>query len=116
MGVRTRLRLRSVCAGAVMPFIVAGCGLMLGACSIPIADLPLIGVPADAPKRAEIQPAYLPVNDTPPPRDEAVLTTDEQKKLQKQLLDARDKQNADADKLAKSAGVTSSTTNSASKQ
>jgi hypothetical protein len=42
----------------------------------------------------------------PPPRDEAVLTADEQKKIRTDLLKARDKQNAEAVSLAKSAGVT----------
>jgi len=80
----------------------------LGGCSIPVADLPGIGLPANAPVRSENPPAFLPVHDVPPPRDEAVLTADEQKKIQADLLHARDKQTAQASALAKSTGVTSS--------
>lgn len=79
----------------------------LGGCSIPVADLPGIGLPANAPARSDSPPAYLPVHDVPPPRDEAVLTVDEQKKIKTDLLNARDKQAAQASALAKSAGVTS---------
>ena len=76
----------------------------LGGCSIPVADLPGIGLPANAPARTENPPAYLPVHDVPPPRDETVLTADEQKKIQSDLLNARDKQNAEANALVKSTG------------
>jgi hypothetical protein len=79
----------------------------LGGCSIPVADLPGIGLPGNAPARSDNPPAYLPVHDVPPPRDEAVLTADEQKKIQADLLSARDKQTVQANALAKSAGVTS---------
>jgi hypothetical protein len=79
----------------------------LGGCSVPIADLPGIGLPGNAPARSENPPAYLPVHDVPPPRDEAVLTADEQKKIQSDLLNARDKQNAEANALVKSTGSSS---------
>ena len=79
----------------------------LGGCSIPVADLPGIGLPANAPVRSENAPAYLPVHDVPPPRDETVLTADEQKKIRSDLLNARDKQNAEANALVKSTGSTS---------
>jgi hypothetical protein len=82
-------------------------GAALGGCSIPVADLPGIGLPANAPPRSENPPAYLPVHDVPPPRDEAVLTADEQKKIQTDLLNARDKQNAQANALVKSTNTTS---------
>jgi len=87
----------------------------LGGCSIPVADLPGIGLPANAPTRSETPPAYLPVHDVPPPRDEAVLTPDEQKKLRTDLLNARDKQAAQANALAKSAGVTNSSDKASAK-
>lgn len=62
----------------------------------------MIGVPANAPARPETPAAYLPVHDLPPPREETVLTSDQQKKLQTELLSARDKTNAEAGALAKS--------------
>ena len=80
----------------------------LGGCSIPVADLPGIGLPANAPARSENPPTYLPVHDVPPPRDEAVLTANEQKKIQTDLLNARDRQTAQASALARSTGVTGS--------
>src|SRR5579872_5841865 len=86
--------------------LIIVCGA-LGGCSVPIADLPGIGLPGNAPARSENPPAYLPVHDVPPPRDEAVLTADEQKKIQSDLLNARDKQNAEANALVKSTGSSS---------
>jgi hypothetical protein len=86
--------------------VVIACAA-LGGCSIPVADLPGIGLPANAPARSENAPAYLPVHDVPPPRDETVLTADEQKKIQSDLLNARDKQNAEANALVKSTGSSS---------
>src|SRR5262249_17729388 len=100
-GTRTNGRNRRTIAAG----LIVVCA-MLGGCSIPVADLPGIGLPANAPARTENPPAYLPVHDVPPPRDEAVLTPDEQKKIRAELLNARDKQNAQANALAKSSGVT----------
>ena len=93
---------RAAAAGLAAGLIIVCAAL--GGCSIPVADLPGIGVPANAPARSENPPAYLPVHDVPPPRDEAVLTADEQKKIQSDLLNARDKQNAEANALVKSTG------------
>jgi hypothetical protein len=101
MNVRNDRRLPKAPAGVAI--LVIACAAVLSGCSIPIADLPLIGVPANAPARAENPPAYMPVHDVPPPRDEAVPTVDEQKKMRDDLLAARDKQNAEASALAKSA-------------
>ena len=105
-GVRGNLRPQVVAAGLII-VCAALVSVTLGGCSIPVADLPGIGVPAGAPARAENQPAYLPVHDVPPPRDEAVLTADEQKKIQSDLLNARDKQTAQANALVKSTGAAS---------
>jgi hypothetical protein len=92
-------RIVSVTATAVL---ITVCAVSLSACSIPVSDLPLIGLPANAPPRTDNPPAYLPVHDVPPPRDEEVLTTDQQKKLQTELLTKRDKQTSEANALAKS--------------
>jgi hypothetical protein len=97
-------RSRGVRAGFAAALMIV-CAAV-GGCSIPVADLPGIGLPANAPARSDSPAAYLPVHDVPPPRDEAVLTADEQKKIRTDLLKARDKQNAEAVSLAKSAGVT----------
>ena len=75
--------------------------LMLTGCSAPLANAPIIGEPANTPARAETAPSYLPVHDVPPPREEAVPPLEERTKLQKELLAARDRQNAQAEALAK---------------
>jgi hypothetical protein len=67
-------------------------GVALGGCSIPLADMPLVGLPANTPARPQTPPAYLPVHDLPAPRDEAVLTPEQQAKLEKDLIAARDRQ------------------------
>jgi hypothetical protein len=66
--------------------------LALGGCSSSIADLPLVGTPADAPQRPKEAGGYLPVHDLPPDRDEAALKPAEQAKIEKELIAARDRQ------------------------
>jgi hypothetical protein len=68
----------------------------LGGCSTSIADMPLIGTPADAPERPKEAGSYLPVNDLPPNRDEAAMAPSERAKLQAELLAARDRQASSA--------------------
>jgi hypothetical protein len=66
--------------------------LALGGCSTSIADLPLIGTPAGAPDRPKEAGAYLPVEDLPPNRDDAVIAPADQAKIKAELLAARDRQ------------------------
>jgi hypothetical protein len=66
--------------------------LALGGCSSSIADLPLVGTPADAPQRPKEAGSYLPVHDLPPVRDEAALAPAEQAKIERELIAARDRQ------------------------
>jgi hypothetical protein len=70
--------------------------LALGGCSTSIADLPLVGTPADAPARPKEAGAYLPVHDLPPDREEAELPPAERAKIQAELVAARDRQAAAA--------------------
>jgi hypothetical protein len=72
--------------------------LALGGCSSTIADLPLVGTPADAPARSRDAGAYLPVHDLPPEREEAEMTPAEQAKALKELVAARDHQASGAAK------------------
>jgi hypothetical protein len=72
--------------------------LALGGCSSSIADLPLIGTPADLPARPKEAGGYLPVHDLPPDRDEAALKPAEQAKIEKELIAARDRQASTAAK------------------
>lgn len=67
-------------------------GLALAGCSIPVADLPLVGLPANTPARPAAPGEYLPVHDLPVPRQETVLDQAQQTKLEKDLLAARDRQ------------------------
>jgi hypothetical protein len=66
--------------------------LALGGCSTSIADLPLIGTPADAPARSKEAGVFLPVHDLPPVREEAQMEPAERAKLQGELAAARDRQ------------------------
>jgi hypothetical protein len=88
----------------VVASLIALGALVLSGCSIPLANLPWVGEPANTPPPPENPRAYLPVHDVPPPRDQTVLTDEQQTKLKKDLQTARDKQNAEAGVLAKSAG------------
>jgi hypothetical protein len=66
--------------------------LTFGGCSSSIADLRLVGTPADAPARPKEAGAYLPVNNLPPDREEAAMSPEERAKMQAELLAARDRQ------------------------
>jgi hypothetical protein len=66
--------------------------LALGGCSSSIADLPLVGTPADAPQRPKEAGGYLPVHDLPPDRGEVALAPAEQAKIERELIAARDRQ------------------------
>jgi hypothetical protein len=67
-------------------------GLALGGCATSIADMPIVGTPADAPARPKEAGGYLPVHDLPPDREEAEMTPAEQAKALKDLAAARDHQ------------------------
>ncbi len=84
-------------AGGTIRLILAGAllaaTLAVGGCSTQIADIPVGGLPADAPPRPKEAGSYLPVHDMPPER-EAAMKPDEQKRIQAELLAARDRQAA----------------------
>jgi hypothetical protein len=66
--------------------------LPLCACTSSIADLPVVGKPADVPPPPKEQGAYLPVNDLPPNRDDAVMDPKERARIEAELIAARDRQ------------------------
>ena len=67
--------------------------LALGGCaSTSIADLPLVGTPADAPARPKEAGGYLPVHDVPPDREAAAIPPAERAKIEAELIAARDRQ------------------------
>jgi hypothetical protein len=80
-------RRRALALGALLVSALA-----LGGCSISIADLPLVGTPADVPERPKEAGAYLPVHDLPPDREEAAMAPAERAKIQSELIAARDRQ------------------------
>jgi hypothetical protein len=85
MPVNRTIRLRSVAA-------LLAVALALGGCSTQIADMPGVGLPANAPERPKEAGAYLPVHDLPPERDEAAIKPAELAKIQAELTAARDRQ------------------------
>jgi hypothetical protein len=78
---------RALALGALLASALA-----VGGCSISIADLPLVGTPADAPERPKEADAYLPVHDLPPDRAEPELAPAERARIQAELIAARDRQ------------------------
>jgi len=77
--------IRLLMAGALLAATLA-----LAGCSTQIADMTL---PADVPARPKEAGSYLPVHDLPPER-EAAMKPDEQKRIQSELMAARDRQAA----------------------
>ena len=72
--------------------VLLASALMLAGCSSSIADLPLVGTPADAPARPHEAGTYLPVHDLPPDREEAAMDPAERAKIEAELVAARDRQ------------------------
>jgi hypothetical protein len=68
--------------------------LPAGGCSTSIADLPLVGVPADAPARPKEVGAYPAVHDLPQDRPENAMDAAERTKVANELIAARDRQAA----------------------
>ena len=63
--------------------------LPAGGCSTSIADLPLIGTPADAPARPKEVGAYPAVHDLPQDRPENAMDAAERAKVANELIAAR---------------------------
>jgi hypothetical protein len=82
--------------------------LILGGCSsTPISSLPkeLGGLPADTPAAPATKLAYPAVHDMPPPRSKAVMTEDQLKQAEDDLVAARDGKRKSAAKPAGSAAA-----------
>ena len=79
--------IRLLMTGALLAVALAVSG-----CSTQVADMPLVGVPSDAPPRPKEAGVYLPVHDMPQNRDEAAPSLADQKRIQKELIEARDRQ------------------------
>jgi phosphoribosylcarboxyaminoimidazole (NCAIR) mutase len=70
--------------------------LPAGGCASSVADLPVVGVPADAPARPKQVHAYPAVHDMPQDRPEAAMDTAERNRVASDLIAARDQQAAAA--------------------
>ena len=79
-------RVNGVWAGAAL--LLAA--LALAGCSTSIAEIPIGSSASDT--RARDAGAYLPVNATPPARDEEAMDPAERAKVQKELIAARERQ------------------------
>ena len=64
-----------------------------------MANVPVVGLPANTPARPDTPGEFLPVHDLPPPRQDAVLDAQQQEKVEKDLAAARDRQNLSAQAL-----------------
>ena len=63
-------------------------GPALSGCGSMVADLPLVGLPANAPARSKEARDFLPVNELPQNRDVTISRT-EQAQIQAELIAAR---------------------------
>jgi hypothetical protein len=64
--------------------------LALGGCSTSISEIPIGSAASDT--RARDTGSYLPVNETPPARDEAAMDPAERAQVAKELIAARERQ------------------------
>jgi len=72
--------------------VLVAAALVLSGCSSPIADMPSLATPTDAPAATKETGGFLPVNDLPPGRDTAAISPEERAKIEKELMAARDRQ------------------------
>jgi hypothetical protein len=91
-----RARARPALVGFAVAFALAGCASISEKAASTLAEMPGIGLPADAPARPATPAAYPAVHDMPPPRSAAVLSESEVRKLEDELVAAREQQQASA--------------------
>jgi hypothetical protein len=85
--------------------IVASCLLLsfvLEGCTAQFADLPGIGLPAGTPSRPEIAAPFPAVHDIPAVRQNTVLDPDEQARIERELVTARERQATSIAKMDRS--------------
>jgi hypothetical protein len=70
--------------------------LPAGGCATSVADLPVVGVPADAPARPKEVRAYPAVHDMPQDRAETAMDAAERARVANELVAARNQQAAAA--------------------
>jgi len=94
---------------------LGGCGSISEKMSESMGSMPAIGLPADAPERPATRMDYPAVHDMPTPRSTAVLTSNEQRDLEKELVSARDRQQMSAKPPAAPAAAQATGRNPAAK-
>jgi hypothetical protein len=77
-------------------------GGLLGGCSVPVADLPIVGLPAGAPARPPEPGVYPAVHDMPAARAEPTLDPSDQARIETDLVHARERQAAAVGRASKS--------------
>ena len=83
-----------VVAAIVVAAGLSGCGAISSKFSEAGSQMPGIGLPAGAPERTAERAAFPAVHDLPPPRNSVTLTSIERAEAEKQLLAARNEQQA----------------------
>ncbi len=76
----------------LMAASLGGCASMNERVAESIGGMPGIGLPAGAPERPAERAAFPAVHDMPTPRTTAVLTSQEQREAERELVSARDQQ------------------------
>jgi hypothetical protein len=79
---------------------MAALAALVSGCASVIADLPVVGVPEGTPERPVTQADYPAVHDMPPRREDTPLNAQEQQKLEKELVEARESQGKRAEEIA----------------
>jgi hypothetical protein len=85
---------------ALAAALVLAAASLLAGCASTVADYTpnmLGGLPAEAPQRPAKPHVYPAVNDLPPPRPDPMLSAEEQKRLEDDLMAARERNSAAAD-------------------
>jgi len=90
-GVLRRTRPLARLAAAVLAAAsLGGCASMSDKMSQAMSTMPVVGLPANVPERPAETLAFPAVHDMPPQRTTAVLTADEQRTMERELVSARD--------------------------
>lgn len=87
------LRLAALVAAAAS---LSACASMSERLADRMSEMPGIGLSADAPERPADPPAYPAVHDMPPPRAAELLNDLELRKIERDLIDARERQQTSA--------------------
>lgn len=91
-GARVRSRALLSAAALWLAASLGGCGSISEKVSEAAGGMPGVGLPSGVPERPAVRAAYPAVHDMPPPRTTAVLNSNEQRDIEKELVAAREQQ------------------------